>query len=488
MRLIEIISTLTLILFYTAIPLLIPAGYAYYFNEPIFEPIAIVIAIMMIPSIPALLPGIFKWVAGIANHLIQLLFRREAPWNYAVGAITRRPELSSLKFGDILAIAALAWIVIPLIASYPYYIYGLSVPDSLFESMSGWTSTGLSILSAPEQMPQALILYRSISQWVGGLGIVLLMLSLFHHRAAQNLLQFEAKNTEELGSGKIASKIWKIYIFLTAIAIAALFASGFDIFNSVNLAFSGLSNGGFFPFSNYDFWWVQKIILAGTMFAGAISFTTYSRAFSGRFGAFLGEEFLLFLCIILIALGLIFYVAHDEIYNSAINIISAVACGGFAIGDLSIMHEFSIYLLILLMMCGSMYGSTTGGIKLWRILVALKLVWQRIRSYFLPQGAVQVLRVDGAPVSEHTITEVLGFMFMYFLIFVAASGVLMAWGHGIVNSFFTIASSMGNVGLSTIEMASQAPSFKYFLIAIMYIGRIEIFPVIALFRLIIGKG
>ncbi|MFH1306374.1 MAG: potassium transporter TrkG [Candidatus Micrarchaeota archaeon] len=488
MRALEILSTLSLILFYTAIPLLLPLGYAYYYAEPTLQPIAIVIFIMMFPSIPVILSGIFKWLAGGINTLIQKLFRREAPWNFAVEVFTRRPELSKLKFGDILAVAALAWIVIPSITAYPYYMSGLSIEDSLFESVSGWTSTGLSILSAPEEMSPSLVLFRSVTQWVGGLGIILLMLSLFKHRQAKSLLAFEAKDSMELGTGNTAAKIWKIYIFLTILAIAALILSGFDLLTASNLGFSGLSNGGFFPFSSFPFLWIQKLILALTMFFGAISFMTYNKLQAGKLNALLGEEFLLFLALIIISVSLIFFIANDEIFNSILNTVSAIACGGFAIGDLSVMHEFSLYILILLMICGGMYGSTAGGIKLWRILVALKLVLTKIRQYFMPIGSVQVVKVDGSTVEDHTITEVLGFMFMYLLLFVICAGVFMAWDYGIVDSMFTVASAMGNVGLSTINMATLPIFSKYFLIIIMYVGRIEIFPVLALLRLMVGRN
>lgn len=492
MKPLELFSTLLLISFYTAIPLLIPAAYAYYSDEASFTPISHVILVLMAPSIPALLPGLFSWIADKFNHVILLLFRREAPWNFALSSFTKRPNITNLRFGEILAVSALAWIIIPLVASYPYYMAGMSITDSLFESMSGWTSTGLSVMASPnvtlEQVPQSLILYRSVTQWIGGLGIILLMLALFKHRQARKLLAFEGKNSLDIGTASTAKKYWLIYTFLSILAIGALYLSGFDIFNSVNLAFAGLSNGGYFPFSGYDFVLVQKFILAGTMFAGAISFMTYNKLFSGRLLAFLSEEFFLLLSLIIISTLLIFYISHDDLNNSFLNIISSIASGGFAIGDLSVMHEFSKYVLIILMVCGGMYASTSGGLKLWRILVALKLVWKRIRSYFLPEGAVQVVQVDKNPVDEQIITDVLAFIFMYLLILIIASGVFMAWDFGIVDSLFTVASSLGNVGLSTIDMATIPVHAKGFIIILMYIGRIEIVPVLALIRFILPRS
>lgn len=487
MRSAELLSTLSLILFYTAIPLLLPLGYAYYFNEPTTEAIATSIFVMMLPAIPVFIPQIFKWLSGVINTVIILLFKKEAPWNYALTAYSKRQELSKLKFGDILAVTSLAWLVIPIITAYPYVQFGLSPIDALFESMSGWTSTGLSLIAQPENMYSSIILFRSVTQWIGGLGILILMLSFMRHRQAQDLLAFEAKNSNDIGIKNAASRIWKIYLFLTALSIAAVALSGFDLLTATNLGFAGISNGGFFPFSAYPFIWVQKIVLALTMFLGAISFTTYAKLRFAKIGALLGEEFLLYLSLIIVFSSLIFFFGHDALANTMLNTISAIACGGFAIGDLSIMHEFSIFMLIILMVCGGMYGSTTGGLKLWRILVALKMVFARIRSYFLPEGAVQVIKVDGVPVHGHSISEVFGYIFMYIFLLVVFSAVFISWDFGIIDSLFIVASAMGNVGLSTINLAVLDLAQKSLLIAIMYLGRIEILPLLALFRFAFGR-
>lgn len=467
-------------------PLLIPLGYAYYYAEPSLEPITWVVVAMMTPSLPVLIPGIFKWIFSLLASTYNFLFRREAHWNYALNVLTKRPELSELKFGDILAISAISWIIIPIIGAYPFYMSGMGAVDSVFESMSGWTSTGLSTITSFENIPNSLILYRSVIQWVGGLGIVLLMLSLLRNRQAKNLLASEAKDEMEIGPQKTASKIWKIYIGLTMVAIALVYLSGFELFEAVNLGFAGLSNGGYFPFMAYEMVWIQKLILALTMFLGAVSFVTYNKLLNGKMSALLAQEFLLFVFLIVAGVLLISTVGQDEFHNTLLNTVSAIACGGFAIGDLSVMHEFSIYVLIILMICGGMYGSTTGGLKLWRILVALKLIVARIKSYFLPIGTVQIIKMDGNTVSQSAMTEVMGYIFMYITVFLISAGIFMAWGHGIVDSMFIIASAMGNVGLSTLGIATLPEYAKIFLACLMFIGRIEIFPVLAMFRFMIG--
>ncbi len=487
MRSQEFLATLSLILFYTSLPLLIPLGYAYYYGESSFEPILYVITIMIIPSVPVFIPGIFKSVLSFFTSIFNFIFRKEAHWNYALEVFTKRPQLSELKFGDILAISAVSWILIPLITSYPYFVLGMSPIDSFFESMSGWTSTGLSVITSFDNITNSVIIFRSVTQWVGGLGIILLMLSFLRNRQGKSLLAFEAKNPMELGAKNTASKIWQIYIVLTIISISLLYLVGFDLFNSVNLGLAGISNGGFFPFVTYDLIWIQKLVLAFTMFIGAISFVTHNKIFSRHLSVLLSQEFLLYVSLIIIGVALITFLGHDEFHNTLLNTVSAIACGGFAIGDLSVLHEFSIYVLVILMVCGGMYGSTTGGIKLWRILVALKVIWSRIRAYFVPSGTVQIITLDKNPVSQEAITEVLGFIFLYLAIFLICAGVFMAWDFGIVDSMFTVASALGNVGLSTIDIYALPDYSKAFLVFMMYIGRIEILPVLAMIRFMFGR-
>jgi trk system potassium uptake protein TrkH len=223
------------------------------------------------------------------------------------------------------------------------------------------------------------------------------------------------------------------------------------------------------------------------MFIGAISFVTHNKIFSGHLSVLLSQEFLLYVSLIVIGVALITFLGHDEFHNTLLNTVSAIACGGFAIGDLSVLHEFSIYVLVILMVCGGMYGSTTGGIKLWRILVALKVIWSRIRAYFVPSGTVQIITLDKNPVSQEAITEVLGFIFLYLAIFLICAGVFMAWDFGIVDSMFTVASALGNVGLSTIDIYALPDYSKAFLVFMMYIGRIEILPVLAMIRFMFGR-
>ena len=485
-----VLGRLTAIMFYAAIPLLVPTAYGYYLGEEVWQVLGITALILMLPALPSLLVGMFKSLKEFLKGVWEWIFRRgETPWNYAqfVDLAGIKSRLGELTLGEALALTSLAWIVIPLVCSIPYFYYGMSPMDSFFESMSGWTSTGLSVMEYPEEFPKSLVLFRSVTQWVGGLGIIILMLAVLRGREAKTLLKAEGgRESLDVGIAKTVHTYWKIYFVLSILGVGLLFYLGMGGFDSVNLTLSGISNGGFFPFSHYEFTDAQKFALAGLMFAGATSFVFFRNLSRGKIRKALGdEEFILYVLITVAAIGLIAYVGHEETYNTILNSVSAVACGGFAIGNVAVMHDFSKYMIILLMICGGMYGSTTGAVKLWRILVVGKSILQRIKGAFLPTGAVQVLKVNDTAVGSDAIVESAIFIFSYMALLLFGAGVFIATGEGMVDSLFVAASSLGNVGLSTFPMWALGGAHKAFLILLMYLGRIEIFPSLALARLVV---
>ncbi|MBD3209757.1 hypothetical protein GF318_00050 [Candidatus Micrarchaeota archaeon] len=482
----EFLKKLATVLFYASLPLLIPFFYSLYLGDETWIPVGITILVMALPAIPQLIMGAFKNVLNFAKSVIN----PEAPFNYV--EIFRLEEMkrnvSSLTLGEVLTITSIAWLLVPAISTIPYLYYGAEPVDAFFESMSGWTSTGLSALRSLENLPPSLVLFRSITQWVGGLGIAVLILTAVRGKEALSFLKAEGRASTEIGIGETIEVIFKTYLALTVIGVGLLLFTGIDIFNAINLTFSGISNGGFFPFDEFVFTNAQKVVLALLMFMGATSFLLYRRIWNGMPGkALFDEEFLLYLFITVSAIGMITVIGGEELFNTILNTISSIACGGFAIGNLGVMHDFPIYLLILLMLSGGMLGSTTGGIKLWRILLIFKAIAKQIRAAFLPTGSVQVVKINGAPVDNKVIAESTTFVFAYVLLFLFGTGVLIATEFGFQDSLFMVASSVGNVGLATIDVAAISGTAKSFLIMLMYLGRIEIFPSFALISYILRR-
>lgn len=473
------LKKLSAVMFYAALPLLLPLIYSLYKADGAAMAIAAPILILILPALPGVLIHVFNYLRTAINSVMN----PEVPWNYAelVHIRDMEKEIETLRMGEILALTSVAWLLVPAIAAIPYLFYGFGPVDAMFESVSGWTSTGLTAVATIENLPKSIIFFRSITQWIGGLGIVILMLTVIRGIQAYSFLKAEGRSSSEVGIGKTVGMIWKTYIILTMIGVATLAYLGIDVFNAVNLTMAGLSNGGFFPFDSYEFTAMQKFVLAGLMFAGATYFLFYKRIAKFQFKkALLDEEFIFYVAITLSAILLIAFIGGEDITNTFLNAISAVACGGFAIGDLGVMHNFSKFLLILLMLSGGMLGSTTGGIKLRRILLVLKTIALRIRAAFLPTGTVQVVKINGKAVADSDIVESSTFIFSYLALLLFASGAFIAAGYGIEGSLFTVASAIGNVGLSTIPIYTMGQLGKGFLIALMYLGRIEIFPLLAL--------
>lgn len=480
------IDKLTAVMFYASLPLLLAFFYGIAANDGGWLPIGVTILILAFPAIPQIIAAALENLSG----LFRSVMNPETPFNYAkiIDMELMRKRVEVLTLGEVLAITSMAWLAVPLISVIPYLYYGIAPIDALFESASGWTSTGLSALETVSVLPHSVILFRSITQWVGGLGIAVLILSTFRGKEAVGFLKAEGRNQAELGIAATVGITFSVYLALTAIGILFLLASGFGPFNAVNLAFSGLSNGGFFPFDSFDLSNVQKIVLAMLMFSGATSFLFFKSVFEGHFDkAFRDEEFMLYICITIAALLLITYVGGEDPFNTFLNAVSAVATGGFGIGDLGALHGFAIYLLILLMLSGGMVGSTTGGLKLWRILVIFKAIAIQVKEAFLPQGAVQRVKINNLPINERMINESAIFVFAYLLIFLFSAGLFLTAGHTLQNSLFITASAMGNVGLSTMDVHIMSDGAKMFLIILMYIGRIEIFPSLALIAYLVRR-
>ncbi len=474
-----LLRKLAAVMFYCSIPLWIAFLYSLAAGDGGFLPIGLTILIMGFPAVPQIIGGLIR----NAESAVRSLLQPDTPFNFArlIDTSDMKRQIETMTLGEVLALTAVAWLVVPIISILPFVFFGVPLLDALFESMSGWTSTGLSSLHAVAALPKSVILFRSVTQWIGGLGIVVLILSTTRSKEAVSFLKAEGRNQAELSIGANISMIFNVYLALTAFGIALVFASGFGLFDSVNLAFSGISNGGFFPFDEFAMSDIQKVVLALLMFAGATSFLFFRSVWRGQvLRAVTDEEFILYAGLTAVGILAIVMVGHEEPFNSLLNAVSAIAAGGFAIGDIGALHSFAVYMLILLMLCGGMVGSTTGGIKLWRVLVILKALALQVRESFLPQGSVQMVKINGLPIYERMIVESAIFVFAYVLIFLAAAGAFLASGYSTNNALFMVASAMGNVGLSTVDVASMGAAGKAFLIVLMYLGRIEIFPSLAL--------
>ncbi|MCI0503398.1 hypothetical protein L0Y65_01660 [Candidatus Micrarchaeota archaeon] len=482
----EILRKLGAVMFYASLPLTLSLAYSLIAGDDGWVPILATILIMGLPALPQIAGNMIE----NTKTALRSLYKPDTEFSYrkVFNTESMRKEVETLTLGEVLALTGIAWLVVPFLSVLPYLYFGVPVVDALFESMSGWTSTGLSALPSVSVIPGSVIFFRSITQWVGGLGIVVLILSTTKGREAISFLKAEGRSETELGIASTVKTTFGVYIGLTAVFIVIAMIVGFGPFDAINLTFAGISNGGFFPFDNYDVSAIQRVVLASMMFAGATSVLFFRNAWKGHWErAVTDEEFLAYAGILALAVLLAVGLAHDGAFNFFLNAVAAIAGGGFGIGNLQAIHAFGIYLLIILMLSGGMTGSTTGAIKLWRVLVIFKAVWRQIKEAFLPKGSIQMVKINGLPIPDRMIVESAIFVFAYLFIFLAAAGAFMAASYGTEDSLFLVATAMGNVGLSTVSIPAIGWAGKTLLIILMYVGRVEIFPSLALIAFLVRR-
>ena len=421
-------------------------------------------------------------------------------------ALKGKPEddLNNIKKTEAFLIVISVWVGVALITAIPYLFFGLSPVNALFEATSGITATGATILTDFSIYPKAMFFWRSFSQWLGGMGIIVLFIAILPQFAIAGRQMFfaEASNTSE---DKItprirqtASGLWKIYIALTLFEIAFLVHFNMPVFDAICNSFSTLSGGGFSPdpnsFTMYDipvFVW----IITAFMFLAGINFTLQYTFLAKRKWAifFKDEEFKAYV-ITIIAFTLMLTFAlngknFSEFWNTMrealFQVISIITTTGFASVDYAQWGLRAKILLFILMFTGASVGSASGGLKLIRLLLVLKYLKRQIQQIFHPNG-VYLIKLNKKIVPDLVVTQMISFTFFYYLIFIiTAIAVIMIEKNAIVGITGAIA-MLGNVGpafgaigpMGSYDWLS-VPT-KIIFIFDMIVGRLELIPFLAM--------
>ncbi len=478
-------------MFTAGLALLVPAAYAYHCKQEAYKQILVSCALLMLPALPHAL----ETTARSAWNALTQIFKapaRAATWNYAF-KILNPARLTQIEEKDVtrsqaIVLAALSWIVIPIVATIPYLSIGLNPLDAFFESVSGWTSTGLSAIPDLSGVPTSILFYRSFTQWLGGVGIIIFALFVLRAPAAGKMLRAEGHSLTEPNARKTAKIIWAIYALLTAIGIGLAVLAGLTLFDAVNLVMTAVATGGFTPTNELAFTLTQKLVFVVLMLAGATSFTLHYKLLTGNVRAFLkNSEFKAMLFLAGAFTILLYATSGAGFANALFQTASALTGTGFSVENIGAWTDFPKYLLALLMISGGCSGSTTGAVKLWRVLTLAKNLWIRVKRVFLPSGVVQVVKVNETPLSNEDVIESGNFIFIYFAVLGLAAAALMALGFTAITSAFAAASALGNVGLAPIAIHALPAAGKLVLIACMWLGRIEILPSIVLAAFLIKK-
>jgi trk system potassium uptake protein TrkH len=396
-----------------------------------------------------------------------------------------------LRWKESLVIAAIIFPFIALLNAFPFALStGMSLSDSFFEAVSGITTTGLSV--APAGVGPVFLFARSWLQWVGGIGIVILVLSVLVQPGTSAFRLFSANVGENrIGPNVMATAriLVKIYLIITAIAFILLLLSGMPVFDSICHALSAVSTGGFSTGSDsiasFPGFFVPIVIAAGFLM-GAINFGLYTRISGGLNGMkeiISDIQFRYFIVILIIGFLLLLFTMSgsmplaDALPASAFQAASALSTAGFSTIDIGSLSDSSKAVLTMLMWIGGCAGSTAGGIKIMRLVILFSIVHLVFIRFFLPKEALTPLKAGEEVIEPGQVYHIFTYVILYVLVILVSGFVFMLNGIGPGDAFFEVSSALGTVGLSTGITGPGMPDLmKWTLVVDMVLGRIEIIP------------
>jgi len=404
------------------------------------------------------------------------------------------------------AIVTFGWSLFALFGALPYVFSGAipSYLDAVFETMSGFTTTGSSILVEIEALPKSMLLWRALTHWLGGMGIIVLSLAILPMLGVGGMQLFKAEvpgpTTDRLKPRiqDTAKLLWGVYVLLTAMETLLLMLGDMSFFDALCHSFATLATGGFSTrnasVAAYDSAYIDWIITL-FMFLAGVNFTLHYQALRGRLrDIYRNEEFIFYLAItfgatvllVILNQGAVYHSVVDNLRFSAFQATSIMTTTGFATADYEKWPVLAQYLLIFLMFVGGCAGSTSGGMKVARILLLFKHAHVQIYRLIHPR-AVRLVKFGGTPVDREVMQSILGFFALYMGIFVFASALMAASGLDVVSAGASVIATLGNIGpgigsVGPIDNFSHVSDFgKSVLVGCMLLGRLELFTVLVLF-------
>jgi trk system potassium uptake protein TrkH len=405
-----------------------------------------------------------------------------------------KPEILTINEGGIIVL--FSWVITFIFSALPFmFILKLNFTKALFESVSGWTTTGLSVVDVTTA-PYVILLWRSIMQLAGGAGLAIIMLTAIAGPAGPGFSIAEGRGEQLVPHVRQSAKlVMSIYFGYIVVGIGAYYVSGMTLFDAINHAFAALSTGGFSTHQESIGYWHKASIEAITivlMIFGNLNFLTAYLLFHGKFKAISrnGEIRLMmiaipvsFLILLLIVTQTLYSPITKSIRVAIFESVSALTTTGFSTVGYNDWSSFGYLVLIILMLIGGGTCSTAGGIKQYRIYLLYKsLIWE-IRRAFFPRTAIIEnyiwQREQKDFISDQRLRQIAVFLFLYIATYFIGSGMLAAHGYELKDSLFEFASSLGTVGLSIgITAPSASPLVLWTEILGMFLGRLEFFIII----------
>lgn len=425
---------------------------------------------------------------------------------YAMRRTVERPQSITVKQG--FATVGLSWFVFSIFGALPYLLSGAipNITDAVFETASGFTTTGASILPDPSVLENGIAFWRALTQWLGGMGVIVLGVAVLPllGTGGMQLARAEAPGpTQDRLTPRFqetAKRLWLVYAVITAIELGFLVAGDMTGFEALIHSLTTMSTGGFGTeatsiggFSAYTQW-----VITVFMFLAGVSFALHFRAFRRPLDYWRSQEFRLYVLITVVAIVIVAgglwadLSPSRAIRDAAFNTVSLTTTTGYASADFGLWRPALQIMVVGLMFLGGMAGSTAGAIKTFRIGVLGKAAFNDLRRLVHPRG-VFVTRFGGRSVSDPVVESVQSFFLFYMFLFMTSTFLLafidanLSEGLDLVTATSAVAASIGNIGPGLGDVGPAAnyallPGLaKWLLSGLMIVGRLEIFPVLVLF-------
>ena len=420
--------------------------------------------------------------------------------------VTNEHKNSEIKKRDGYLIVVGGWLFMTLFGSLPYLISG-SIPNltnAFFETMSGFTTTGSTILDDIESLPKSILFWRSMTQWIGGMGIIVLTIAILPLLGIGGMELFIA---EAPGPSKdkihprikeTAKRLWIIYFGLTMLETIILMVIGLDFFDAVNHSLTTTSTGGFSTkqasIAAFQNPWLEAVIVIFMLLAGT-NFTLIYFGLKMRFNKILKNDefkwYITSICLVVITLTIYHYFSNEltllkSFREICFQVVSIITTTGYLTADYTIWGSFMSFIFFLFLFSGASAGSTSGGIKIVRIILLIKNGLLEFKRRLHPKAVIPVI-LNGSSISDQVTYNLLAFIFLYLFVFAIGSIFLTALGIDIITSISAVAAAVGNVGPG-IGKVGPSYSFndipnigKWILSLLMLMGRLELFTVCLLF-------
>ena len=450
--------------------------------------------------------------------LITEIFYQSESWqSYAVPiliylivggslVITNRNIELKISTKEAFVITVLSWILLAFLSAVPF-IYtkvNLSVTDALFESMSGITTTGSTVINNLDQLSKGILIWRAMLQWLGGIGIVVIALFIlpFLRVGGMQLFHLEGDDPYEKFLPKISSvisKIFILYILLTVVLAALYFSYGMDFFDSIAHSFTTISTGGFSTHDqSFAYFQSNSILLVAIIFMiiGSLPFLVLAQiSMTNLFAAIKDHQIRVFLLILFVSIFIIYFFAKmyvdgnffQKIISISFNTISIISGTGFVSENFENWGNYASVLFLLLMFIGGCAGSTTGGLKVFRFQILFKYLRLHFKKMLQPH-AVFVAYFNNKNIPEPTYESVMSFFFLYIFTFATSALLLSFSGLDFLTCISAAASAISNVGPGLGEIIGPEGNYsslsdysKIVLIVTMFLGRLEMLTILILF-------